>query len=115
MKRGCLAFLSATAVVIALLEMPPVPVAGQAPSQGAPEKAGPAPKTAWGEPDLQGIWTNDYDIPLQNGLCSISKSRGSSAVRRPRGAVNEEAKRTSAAPTIRRSSPRTCAPGDGRR
>jgi len=25
----------------------------------------PAPKTAWGEPDLQGIWTDETDTPLQ--------------------------------------------------
>jgi hypothetical protein len=25
----------------------------------------PALKTAWGEPDLQGIWTDEFDIPLQ--------------------------------------------------
>ena len=24
-----------------------------------------APRTAWGEPDLQGIWTNEFDTPLQ--------------------------------------------------
>jgi hypothetical protein len=23
------------------------------------------PRTAWGDPDLQGIWTNEYDTPLQ--------------------------------------------------
>jgi hypothetical protein len=28
-------------------------------------KTGPAPKTPWGEPDLQGIWSRDADIPLQ--------------------------------------------------
>jgi hypothetical protein len=22
-------------------------------------------KTAWGEPDLQGIWTDEFDTPLQ--------------------------------------------------
>ena len=33
----------------------PVTVAGQA----------PAFRTPWGEPDLQGIWTNEFDIPLQ--------------------------------------------------
>ena len=27
--------------------------------------AGPAPKTAWGAPDLQGIWTNTHEVPLQ--------------------------------------------------
>jgi hypothetical protein len=26
---------------------------------------GGAPRTAWGEPDLQGIWTNEFDTPLQ--------------------------------------------------
>src|SRR3984893_12027058 len=25
----------------------------------------PALKTAWGEPDLQGIWTDEFDTPLQ--------------------------------------------------
>ena len=25
----------------------------------------PAPTTAWGEPDLQGIWTREVDIPLE--------------------------------------------------
>jgi hypothetical protein len=28
-------------------------------------KTGPAPKTPWGEPDLQGIWSRDADVPLQ--------------------------------------------------
>ena len=27
--------------------------------------AGPSPKTPWGEPDLQGIWTDPYETPLQ--------------------------------------------------
>jgi len=30
----------------------------------APSKAGSL-KTTWGEPDLQGIWTNEFDTPLQ--------------------------------------------------
>lgn len=38
-------------------------VFGQAPAADAP--AGPAPKTPWGAPDLQGIWTNSHDIPVQ--------------------------------------------------
>src|SRR6266704_6962977 len=25
----------------------------------------PTPKTSWGEPDLQGIWTDETDTPLQ--------------------------------------------------
>jgi hypothetical protein len=43
--------------------------AGQAPSTAAQSDVAPttnpALKTAWGDPDLQGIWNNDYQIPLQ--------------------------------------------------
>lgn len=38
-------------------------VFGQAPPAEAP--AAPAPQTPWGAPDLQGIWTNSHDIPVQ--------------------------------------------------
>jgi hypothetical protein len=37
-------------------------LAGQAP---APAQKGPAAKTSWGEPDLQGIWREDFQVPLQ--------------------------------------------------
>ena len=57
---------AAIVAVAALLNLMPAPVAGQAPaSAGDAAKAGPAPKTAWGAPDLQGIWTNSHEIPLQ--------------------------------------------------
>ena len=49
--------LGVAAVVAALIvsvKLASVAVAGQAP-----------PRTAWGEPDLQGIWTNEFDVPLQ--------------------------------------------------
>src|SRR5580700_1300437 len=45
-----------------------VPVAGQTrstPATAAPVTKAPAPKTAWGEPDLQGIWTYEYQVPFQ--------------------------------------------------
>src|ERR1700680_383926 len=52
---------------VVLLRLPTV--AGQAPTTGAKApaaaKAGPAPKTEWGEPDLQGIWRDEYQTPLQ--------------------------------------------------
>src|SRR6185295_13431104 len=69
MVRACVASMGTLAVVIALLELAPGPVAGQAPAATAKTeteaKAGPVSRTAWGEPDLQGIWTNEYEIPLQ--------------------------------------------------
>ena len=46
--------------ITVLLELAPVQVAGQV--QTTPGQAAPTP---WGEPDLQGIWTTDYVIPLQ--------------------------------------------------
>ncbi len=72
MKRRLLELVGLAAVIMAvivLLKLAPVPVA----SRGATatvaadngEKAGPPGKTPWGEPDLQGIWTNHYEIPLQ--------------------------------------------------
>src|SRR3989441_3267402 len=45
-------------------EGPPTPAAtNKAPTVTG--KTAPALKTAWGEPDLQGIWSRDVDIPLQ--------------------------------------------------
>jgi hypothetical protein len=34
-------------------------------SAQAPAASGTAPKTPWGEPDLQGIWTDEFDTALQ--------------------------------------------------
>src|SRR6266581_8976935 len=34
-------------------------------SAQAPAFSHTTPKTAWGEPDLQGIWTEEFDTPLQ--------------------------------------------------
>ena len=72
MSRRLLELIGLAAVfmaVVVLLKLGPVPVAGQGPTAaakaGETEKAGPATKTPWGDPDLQGIWTNDYEIPLQ--------------------------------------------------
>jgi hypothetical protein len=36
----------------------------QAPEASAIAAAS-TPKTPWGEPDLQGIWTDEFDTPLQ--------------------------------------------------
>ena len=66
MSRRFLELIGLAAVIMAvivLLKLAPVPIAGQTPSPTA--QAGAVAKTPWGEPDQQGIWTNDYEIPMQ--------------------------------------------------
>jgi len=59
----------AIVVVVVLLKLTTSPVAGQSTTAAGPAgsaaTAGPVPKTRWGDPDLQGIWTNIYEVPLQ--------------------------------------------------
>jgi hypothetical protein len=50
---------------IVLLRLASVAGAGQASATPGAAATGPAPRTAWGEPDLQGIWTDVYLTPLQ--------------------------------------------------
>jgi hypothetical protein len=51
--------------VTALLKLAPVPVEGQAAKTAGDAGKAPAVPTPWGEPNLQGIWTTDYETPLQ--------------------------------------------------
>jgi hypothetical protein len=53
------------AVLAFVLNLGPSSVGGQTPPDETAGKSGPAPKTPWGTPDLQGIWTNTYEVPLQ--------------------------------------------------
>jgi hypothetical protein len=55
---GVLGVVAVVVVVAGLLRMTRVPVEGQA-------QPGSALMTEWGEPDLQGIWTDPYQVPLQ--------------------------------------------------
>ena len=50
--------VAVVAAVAALLKITGVPVEGQTPASAKTV-------TAWGEPDLQGIWTDPYQTPLQ--------------------------------------------------
>jgi hypothetical protein len=57
-------------MAIALLSLAAISVAAQAPSAAKAKPADTAttwsaPKTAWGEPDLQGIWANNDATPLE--------------------------------------------------
>jgi hypothetical protein len=80
MKRRLLEGLGVTAVILAvtlLLKLTPPAVAGQTPAVRATTGATPgtaaAPKTAWGEPDLQGVWTDDFQTPLQRAARYANK------------------------------------------
>jgi hypothetical protein len=73
MNRPGRAYVLVVAASVALV-VAEVPAAGQAPSPGAKaapaktsDKSWAAPKTPWGDPDLQGTWTTDsaFGIPLQ--------------------------------------------------
>ena len=56
-------FLAALFTVIVVVSLMPAPAVGQAPT-GAAQTWTP-PRTSWGEPDLQGIWTNKTITPLE--------------------------------------------------
>src|SRR5262245_11339840 len=67
MRRSTALFI----VVATMMPLALVPVSGQAPqsSRGSAAKgaapSGKALKTPWGEPDLQGLWTNKTITPLE--------------------------------------------------
>src|ERR1700678_1413124 len=50
----------AAAAVSAIISVSVTPTSAQAPAA-----SGTTLKTPWGEPDLQGIWTDEFDTPLQ--------------------------------------------------
>jgi hypothetical protein len=54
----------ATAAVSAVIAMTIMPASAQAPAASITASA-PVVKTPWGEPDLQGIWTDESDTPMQ--------------------------------------------------
>jgi hypothetical protein len=56
----------AAAAGCVLISAPPTTASAQAPAvPGAMPAPAVSPKTAWGEPDLQGIWTDETATPLQ--------------------------------------------------
>ena len=66
MRRRLLESLGVAAVMAALVIFLQLSAAGQAPAaRGTQTASGPAAKTAWGHPDLQGIWLDEFDTPLE--------------------------------------------------
>jgi hypothetical protein len=65
MRNRLLKAVAASVVIVSVvvfLKPTDVTIANGAPADSA---KGAAPKTVWGEPDLQGIWTDETDTPLQ--------------------------------------------------
>ena len=67
---GSMVTVAIAAAVSAAILAPVTRIAAQAPPPYAPPQAGEGRvreplKTPWGEPDLQGIWTDEFDTPLQ--------------------------------------------------
>jgi hypothetical protein len=63
-------------VVTVLLKLTPLRVAGQDVTAKARADAGAktgAPRTPWGDPDLQGIWTDDFQTPMQRATRYANK------------------------------------------
>ena len=56
-------FLAALFTGIVVVSLMPVPVVGQAPAGAA--KTWTPPHTSWGEPNVQGIWTNETITPFE--------------------------------------------------
>ena len=62
-------FAIAAAGLTAAVSLPLTHTAAQAPAASNPaaqaRESTALLKTPWGEPDLQGIWTDEFDVPLQ--------------------------------------------------
>src|SRR6266581_9698563 len=68
MQTRLLKLIGVAAVTLAalvFLKPAEVAVADQPAAASAKAPAAPELKTPWGEPDLQGIWTDESDTPLQ--------------------------------------------------
>ena len=63
MHQRCLTSLCVLVTVIAVLSLAPAPVVGQARTTEADTWT--APRTPWGDPDLQGLWNNSTTTPLE--------------------------------------------------
>src|ERR1700693_249515 len=65
MRRRLLASLGILTALIVVVSLALVPVAGQSPTARAAAKKWNPPRTAWGEPDLQGKWSYATVTPLE--------------------------------------------------
>src|SRR5262245_56756110 len=76
MRHRYVASLGLLAALLALIALAAVLMAGQAPTsikQTTAPKPGPAPKTPWGDPDLQGTWFVTEGVPLERSPQNANK------------------------------------------
>ena len=75
MRRSLLILLGIVTLVIAAVGLTLVPVAGQSPAAPARKIAAKwtPPRTSWGEPDLQGIWSYATVTPLERPTSQAGK------------------------------------------
>jgi hypothetical protein len=78
MKRRLLQSLGVAVAVTALLgvlQISPATVAGQAPAArpAAGATTGAVAKTPWGHPDIQGIWLDEFQTPLERSEENANK------------------------------------------
>jgi hypothetical protein len=72
MRRDLLTLMGTVVVAGAVVSLTSGSIAGQTPGvakTSTPAKAPTAAKawtTPWGDPDLQGVWTNNHGVPLEN-------------------------------------------------
>jgi hypothetical protein len=62
---GLIVTAAIAAVAGAAVSVSVTRTSAQAPAVSGAALKAPSLKTAWGEPDLQGIWTDEFDTPLQ--------------------------------------------------
>ena len=76
MRHRYLASIASLAGVVVLVSLAVASMAGQTASTTKPPalpKPGPAPKTAWGEPDLQGTWFVMEQVPFERTQANANK------------------------------------------
>jgi len=89
MNRRILEALAVAFLMTALAVFLQDAAAGQAPaakdsSGGNTAKAGPAAATPWGQPDLQGIWLDEFDTPFERPAQNADKEFFTEEERRAR-------------------------------
>src|SRR5437762_11493743 len=63
--RKYVALLSAFTLSIVIMSLTSGTVSGQAKGKTTAANTYTAPRTAWGHPDLQGVWNNNTSTPLE--------------------------------------------------